>query len=168
MRRPRAFHVGLWVATLCGVVLQGRAQTSGFAWRNDATQFGSNSEVVYNDVSTVEGSTRGWLVGSGDTILRTENLGLEWTPLSSGLGSGYDWHAVDFSDVNTGWVVGTWVKVARTTDGGNTWAEQDLGLGFGTILTLRAVEAVNATVAWAAGDAGTLVTTTDGGTNWRL
>ena len=110
--RTRPFGVrGLLVAALCGIVFHGQAQDSGFNWRDDATQFAS-FPAEYNAVATAEGSSRGWLVGSADTILRTENLGLEWTPLTSGLGSGYDWYGVDFADESTGWVVGSWAKVS--------------------------------------------------------
>ena len=95
---------------MCGVVQHAHA-TSGFDWRQDAVQNDNGRQTVSWAVDTVDGG-KGWIVGSGDKIVKTENFGEVWSTQSSNLGSGYDWYGVDFYDDNTGWVVGSWAKVS--------------------------------------------------------
>ena len=63
----------------------------------------------------------GWVVGSEDTILHTNDSGETWRIQNSGGSWLYD---VFFVDVNTGWAVGDNGTILHTSNGGITWARE--------------------------------------------
>ena len=70
------------------------------------------------------------------------------------------WHAVSFATSAVGWVVGTDARIAASADGGVSWALQGVDVAANIRgVTLRAVQAVNATIVFAVGDGDTLLRT---------
>lgn len=69
-------------------------------------------------------SEYGWAVGSGGTILKTTDGGVEWKDISSWYSS--DLYKVQFLNRKVGWIVGGETYngvVLKTTDGGETWVD---------------------------------------------
>lgn len=76
---------------------------------------------------TFADSKRGWAVGDGAIILRTNDGGATWTarlaPLPANVEAAYvSITAVDFADNLNGMAVGAYQQVWRTSDGGVTWS----------------------------------------------
>ena len=106
---------------------------------------------------------RGWAVGAGGAILRTDDGGATWATQAS---SGQDLKAADAADAQTVWAVGMGDVVRYTTDGGATWKGSSTGTG----ANLYDVDFVDATHGWVTGYTSLLVqmvaATTDGGKTW--
>ena len=75
----------------------------------------------------------------------------------------FDFHDVDFVDLQTGWVVGNSPYVLRTTNGGVTW-QTILTADIAT--TLYGVDFVDTNVGWVVGSNGYVFKTNNGGLNW--
>ncbi len=106
----------------------------------------------------------GYTVGTGGTILKTVDGGLNWTPQNSGTFSAF--YATCFTDALTGWAVGDDGVVRRTTDGGNTWTSVYLP----SFSSYRAVWFLDANTGFITGGlsniTATIFKTTDGGNTW--
>lgn len=81
----------------------------------------------------VPGSTRGWAVGAGGTILYTTDGGVTWTdqttPESSTL-EDVTWGGSDVSGDDYVWTCGSSATVLKTTDEGETWENLSGGAPF--------------------------------------
>jgi photosystem II stability/assembly factor-like uncharacterized protein len=76
----------------------------------------------YYKCSTSTFSGRVWISGKLGTVLRSDNIGAQWTvqnPVTS-----YDLNGINFVDESKGWVVGNLSVVRHTENGGTTWATQ--------------------------------------------
>ena len=65
------------------------------------------------------------IVGSGGTILRSDDAGETWKQIDSG--TMQHLHDVAFHDVLHGIAVGMWGTVLVTQDGGRTWTRENAG-----------------------------------------
>ena len=109
---------------------------------------------------TADGRT-GWAVGSGGTILKSEDGGQTWTPRVSDASA--QLASVTFtSDGITGWAVGD-DGIFKSEDGGQTWAPRPSG----TTARLTAVTFTSdGTTGWVVGGDGTILKSEDSGQTW--
>lgn len=131
-----------------------RSANGGVSWslQHDAGAY--LSTVQFFDAQ------QGWAIG-GDTFLRTEDGGTNWSPAAVPPGT---WsHAARFSDPLNGISVGEYGNVTRTTDGGQTWTTV-APIGSGS--RLWDVESVNVVESVYSGEAGALAMTRNGGLRW--
>ena len=115
---------------------------------------------LYSVAFTADGS-RGWAVGDGGTIFRTDDRGTTWTMQSSAVASALLKIAV--IDAQKACAVGEHGVVVCTEDGGATWAVkkfEDL-VFFDVVFT-------DPNHGWAVGEFSTAVRTTDGGKTWNV
>jgi photosystem II stability/assembly factor-like uncharacterized protein len=110
----------------------------------------------------------GWIAGTRDTLLATDDGGDNWYPQTSPTSSNYG--GIHFVDVNQGWAVGSGGKIVHTSDGGQHWEIQASGTNY----SLGAVFFTDASNGWVAGGKARTFTdpraiimhTTNGGTTW--
>ena len=112
-------------------------------------------------------SNRGWAVGDGATMLKTENGGKEWK-LQDGvqvilsprkqlfLPALLD---ITFADETRGWAVGYPGIILYTADGGETWTYQESG----TEAVLNCVSFADGLHGFISGSGGVILRTEDGG-----
>lgn len=110
-----------------------------------------------------------WAVGSGGTILHSDDEGATWQNLYPvWYGSTY-LQGVYALDSNTVWVTGDikdgYATILKTTDGGLTWTRQSGG-DVGETPYLLGISAADADTAWAVGHNYIVLKTTDGGQTW--
>jgi photosystem II stability/assembly factor-like uncharacterized protein len=103
---------------------------------------------------------RGWTVGEGGGIWRTDDGGTTWVRQISGTTARLN--RIQFVSVDLGWVVGDAGTILRTQDGGAHWSSMTSG----TTNDLLGLSFVGATSGWAVGTEGTIRGTVDGGVNW--
>jgi photosystem II stability/assembly factor-like uncharacterized protein len=118
----------------------------------------------YYGLSTTDGISL-WLVGSDGKILKTNDAGVSWEKLDSGIKSGLQDVAV--WNEKQAIVVGNGPKVLRTEDGGQTWRGVELPKREMATKLLR-VKAMPGGGAWAVGEAGMVLRSQDFGLGWRL
>ncbi len=109
--------------------------------------------------------TEGFILESGNLILRTHDAGQSWAYASSGFGMEFE--DVKMFDDQRGLVVGGGGTVMRTVDGGNSWTPTRPGWTLSNHSPLMDLSLVAPSFAFAAGDNGTLVKTLDGGITWQ-
>jgi len=144
-----------------------RVGTSGWEWGNPTPQ--GNTVRALDFVGA-----RGYATGDFGTVLRTDDGGVTWAGLPSGVSaqlpgtrsSAQAGGAVPtdlaFLDDNTGFVSTTNGQISMTTDGGGSWkAVIDLKR------PVRDITMVDAKVGFAVGDGALLLRTTDGGATWK-
>lgn len=139
-------------------------ETVGSGW---VLQDYDNPYPVPSGVHFVDDQT-GWVVGSRNNIIHTDDGGDNWytqtSPVSSNFGGVY------FVDASTGWAVGTSGKIIHTTDGGENWTPQESG----TRYTLNGVFFNDANKGWIVGGKtysftaprALILYTPDGGNTW--
>lgn|GEM_PF-3177888 len=157
--RAHVDHEGLAQRVGRSVILGGLGSSAGGVgtWSPASTGSGEGMGAVdFPDKSS------GWAVGTGGTILHTDNGGTTWVGQRSNTSEGLS--AVDFVDPSAGWAVGYGDigTVLHTVDGGDTWAPQSSNTSEG----LSSVCFVNATTGWVSGAEGTILHTSDGGSTW--
>jgi len=111
---------------------------------------------------------RGWAAGHGD-VLRTDDAGATWTPLTpENVDTSYRSavRAIRFQDENHGWVAGMHGTLMRTADGGVTWEPVEPPLAASEHPTFWDMFFVDRQTAWVVGEEGTILATTDGGHRW--
>jgi photosystem II stability/assembly factor-like uncharacterized protein len=106
--------------------------------------------VRLNSVSFVDGR-RGWAVGSGGNIYRTQDGGSSWQAQTSGVVT--DLLDVKFGDALEGWAVGDEGTVLHTTDGGRHWQNERSP----TTHALERIFFADRTHGWAVGFGGTII-----------
>jgi len=110
---------------------------------------------------------RGWLVGEGALLRRTNNAGLVWqsppVPLPEGLSDFFDFRAVaSFGDHV--WVAGSpGSAVWHSDDGGQSWNKQITG----HTVPINRLRFTNERDGWAVGTMGSILATNDGGQRWQ-
>jgi photosystem II stability/assembly factor-like uncharacterized protein len=110
-------------------------------------------------------------VGTGGTILKTTNAGVQWKPLNSRVTENLS--SVYFSSPEVGCAVGSHSVILTTRDGGASWTNQL----FDSLIYLRQVIFPSARIGYAIGGVsaitigtgvtlGIVLKTTDGGVSW--
>lgn len=115
---------------------------------------------------SVDAGGRGWLVGDGATVQRTDNGGVSWTSpaatLPRSLKETLGFRAVAHRGERV-WIAGTPGSVIyHSDDGGQSWRTQATG----NSLPLRSLTFVSDRHGFAAGDLGRIIRTEDGGETW--
>lgn len=78
-------------------------------------------------ITFVPGTTKGWIVGTGGTILHTED-GINWTPQTSNVtATFYDVSFQSTMVATFGWACGSAGTIVATDDGGASWYTQTQG-----------------------------------------
>jgi len=139
-----------------------RTTDSGRTWSKVASAdvAGSLSARLYFR-TPMSGWNLGSGSGSGRRVLRTNDAGQTWTPvtLPAPLSPFEQYYDIRFGDADHGWIVGTEGTVLRTSNGGANWRRQPTG----TTLPLFSVFALDKDRAWVTGARGTVLATSTGG-----
>ena len=90
----------------------------GATWTPQTSRTGAD---LYS-VQMLADGRRGWVVGSGGTILTTADGGATWMPQTSGTTANLSSVQMQ-ADGQHGWVVGGGATLLNTRDGGKTWQE---------------------------------------------
>lgn len=104
----------------------------------------------------------GAIVGTGGTILFTEDAGFTWEKATLLGDLDTRFNAVYFAGQNGAWAVGTKGRIFRSNGGARLWRQ----LTSGVKANLNDVYFTSPTQGWAVGDDGMIVRTQDGGTTW--
>lgn len=157
-----------WIVGDAGTILV--TTNGGRTWETQT----SPVTVNLNGVRFLNAS-QGWIVGNFDTaagrttILATTNGGASWSrvmaPLPEANLFGLD-VTNDGGTQLTAVGVGNQPTILRSTDGGTTWTAQSPPPALDPIVSLQAVEFVNASIGWIVGTFGTVLSTTNGGATW--
>lgn len=119
----------------------------------------------YTDVFFVDNRT-GWVVGEYNTILSTNDAGVNWpqAPVNSFEGN---FRSVYLINETQGWISG---DLNGTSIDGNVYISVNGGAypesQISTIYPLNSVFSLDKDHVWAGGESGQMVYTTDGGSNW--
>ncbi len=138
--------------------------------RRRATEATPNNPLGMRRVRQLKlvGDTRGWLVGDGGLVMRSDDLGRTWqTPpgdLAALTGDECDWRAVAAVGSSV-WVVGSpGSRVGHSSDDGRTWQWFETGAS----TPLNALTMLDEQRGWAVGELGWILATVDGGRSWRV
>ena len=112
----------------------------------------------------------GWIAGSRNTLLATDDGGDNWYPQTSPTSSNYG--GIHFVDADNGWAVGTNGRIVHTTDGGGHWENLPKASSY----YLNTVFFTDANTGWVAGGKprsftsprAIIMHTTDGGSSWTF
>ena len=124
------------------------SSNGGTSWTNQTTSY-------FLEGIWMQTSTKGWAVGSDETIVATTN-GADWSEQTSG--TKYYLRDVVFSSATTGWAVGNNGCILHTENGGTLW--QNLTSSSGTTENLIAMDV--ATHVFAVGAHGTILYSSTG------
>lgn len=117
----------------------------------------SPRELIHIDFAN---DKRGWIAGTGGTILATVDGGKSWTKQDSGTTATI--YHIDFRSEKRGLAVGERGTVLQTSDGGERW----IPVPVRARATLLNVQFVNDNNGWAVGRSGTILRTDDAGVTW--
>lgn len=120
----------------------------------------STADKFY-DVEAIS-AERAVVVGYGGKILITEDGGMSWQRVPSGVDKAL--YNVEFVDPQNGWVSGQEGIILHTKDGGRTWERQKSAAS----VYLFGLDFINAREGWVVGDRATTLHTVDAGETWRI
>jgi len=104
----------------------------------------------------------GAIVGSGGTIMFTEDSGCTWEKEPLLGDTEQEFNAIRFAGQGGGWAVGSMGRIFHSNGGGRLWRQQDSGV----TANLYDVFFTGASNGWAVGEDGIIVRTRDGGSTW--
>ena len=109
----------------------------------------------------------GYAAGTGNTILKTTNAGINWYAQTSSADTihPYSFYALYFLNENTGYVTGDMGIIKKTTNQGLNWITQVPG---GATNHMYDVKFVNENTGFTVGRYGLYRHTTNGGINWII
>lgn len=158
------YAVGYGVTLSFGGIKYGiifKTTDGGTTWN---TQYSGPWNYEYFNSVYFPEVNKGYVVGSGGTILITTDGGTTWSDTDSNK----ILNSVFFTDDNTGYAVGFDISVGleegiilKTIDGGATWTDQ---YPFGS--WLNSVYFANANTGYVVGSGGTILKTSDAGSSW--
>lgn len=130
---------------------------------DDVTWKRSQTSIHYLLLDAAYGDEKvGAIVGSGGTILFTEDSGYTWEKATLLGETDTRFNAVFFAGSKGAWAVGTRGRIFHSNGGARLWRQQDSTV----TANLNDVYFTSATSGWAVGDNGIIVRTRDGGKNW--
>lgn len=123
----------------------------------------------FYDVCFIDSLT-GFLVGSRNKIMRTDDGGQNWQDLEINIDENYQFRSINFINSMKGYIVGRNAILLQTSDGGQTW-EQNLDLPIPYHNEFYDIsfrnESEGFVVGYAIGNPAYLILkTNDGGANW--
>ncbi|WP_035991171.1 photosynthesis system II assembly factor Ycf48 [Leptolyngbya sp. KIOST-1] len=122
-------------------------------------------ESTLSDVAFTQDPSHGWIVGSRNTLLETQDGGDTWQVRELALGDQpYTFTSIDFAG-NEGWVTGIPTLLLHTGDGGKTWENVPLSKELPGSPFL--ITATGSNAAELATDIGAIYRTEDGGRTWK-
>lgn len=129
--------------------------------RNAFRRLASLSPTLHS-VQFIEDRRRGWAVGSGGTILATDDGGRSWVAQNSG--SKAELYAVQFlANGQHGWAVGVEGTMLTTNNGGHNWVAQTSCCKKDSMSVQFLADRRHG---WAVGREGAIFSTDDGGRSW--
>jgi photosystem II stability/assembly factor-like uncharacterized protein len=132
-----------------------KLQEDGISWKKNQTS------IHFLLLDGAFGSdTQGAIVGTGGTILFTEDSGFTWEKATLLGDADTRFHSIFYGEKGA-WAVGAKGKIYKS-NGGRLWREQTSGISS----NLNDVYFTSPTTGWAVGDNGTIVRTADGGSTW--
>ncbi len=131
-----------------------RAQ-SGWSWQNPLPQ-GNTLNAIQK-----AGSSRFFAVGKFGAIIRSDDAGLTWQALASGVTT--ELHALAFFNADTGLAAGAMGTILRTRDGGESWQK----LTAPDTTTYYALFGFDYNTILAAGRGGAIIQSYNGGDSWE-
>jgi photosystem II stability/assembly factor-like uncharacterized protein len=134
-----------------------KLQEDGTSWKKSRTAI----HFLLLDGAFSDGPI-GAIVGTGGTILFTEDSGLTWEKASLLGDLDPRFNAVAFAGEKSIIAVGTKGKIFRSNGGGRLWRQ----INSGTTANLNDVYFTDAANGWAVGDNGIIARTRDGGKTW--
>ena len=134
-----------------------KLQEDGISWKKSQTSI----HFLLLDGAFSDGRI-GAIVGTGGTILFTDDSGLTWEKASLLGDTDTRFNAVYFAGEKGAWAVGTKGRIFRSNGGGRLWRQVDSG----TTANLNDVYFTSAANGWAVGVGGIIVHTRDGGKTW--
>ena len=146
---------------LCSVLLE--TKDGGETW-NRNTEFEkifSLQDIIFSD------KLDGWIIGTGGTIIHTDNGGENWTELTKGHSNSFK--DVCFIDSKRGWIIGGKYpkessSIISTVDGGEKWEEQYSAEN----TNLNSLFFIDEKEGWVVGNNGLILHTSNGGKQWNL
>ncbi|PSN14752.1 photosystem II assembly protein [filamentous cyanobacterium CCT1] len=159
LRRGLVMLVALALATGCSSYFLADADVH--PW--EAIQVPVDSTL--SDVAFTQDPRHGWIVGSRNTLLESQDGGDTWQVRELSLGDQpYSFTSIDFAG-NEGWVTGIPSVLLHTGDGGKTWENVPLSKELPGAPFL--ITAVGPSSAEMATDIGAIYRTEDGGRTWK-
>ena len=131
----------------------------------------ANSPALKRDYKTIDlrsvqfiDSQHGWVVGDLGTILKTDDGGVHWEEVQSGVTKRLCY--VQFNNLNVGWAVSIERNVIHTTDGGHVWNSLNVFPG-----QLTSADFVTPKTGWVVGSGSTkgqgfIFATVNEGASW--
>jgi photosystem II stability/assembly factor-like uncharacterized protein len=135
-----------------------KLQADGISWKKSQTAI----HYLLLD-GAYSGDTVGAIVGTGGTIMFTEDGGLTWEKATLLGDTDTRFNAVYFTGTSGAWAVGSKGRIFRSNGGGRLWRQTFSGV----TANLTDVFFTSAKSGWAVGENGVIVRTRDGGNTWN-
>jgi hypothetical protein len=165
---PVVWAVGAADSTNYGIILF--SSDSGDNWVRQGEGYDALSGVYLNDVWAVDENTA-WVVGSGNTILKTTDKGQTWNKMTlPSQPPEVELVSISMIGLDNLWVSGSYGTVYNSTDGGKTWLEIKADVLHNKYI--QGIHAIDADVIYCVGGYeggntdGFIARTDDGGQNW--